>query len=407
MKKQAVNSFSKGLITDLNPLSAPADILIEARNIDYLTTEGDQIILQKRIGNDPEVWIDGDTKTVVTLSPGFKPLAVKELNNIAYILGYNEKDNLGEIGTFPSPDYNKFKLHAVIGGTIPFDAEVEITSSFDDGLEDESLFSISPDYWKDEYIPIDGSVSDKTYTIVVTNKGEGNDTFEITYDTDIFYVGTTSITIGPGETDTFKLELRANELGLTRKTSAQIFSISNPDDFEEAVWDYITIYAQGAKYVLDEYRSIAEESGVNISFETAVHIDNKPYIRMHIVGTPGNFPYDITLYSLGTDGRIYYNFALRYYPVDGSVETYPKSGGGTTLKVHQSRIVDVILDYVDDHAVGIIYGILRPSSGYGSGMSFKGDVDYDFYHNDPPTTLYLFRGVDNKNLWWWGDILVT
>ena len=108
MKKQTLNVFTGGLNTDLNPLKTPPNILTESRNIDFITTEGDQLILQKRMGNDPALWDDEGTSTVVKLTPGFIPLAVKELNNIAYIIGYNKETGEGEIGTFPSPDYGEF-----------------------------------------------------------------------------------------------------------------------------------------------------------------------------------------------------------------------------------------------------------------------------------------------------------
>ena len=105
MRKQTLNQFEKGLVSDLNPISTPATVLVEARNIDFVTVEGNQFIMQKRSGNDPEVF----EEVTVTLADGFKPVAVKELNNIAYIISYNESTNEGEIGTFPSPDWTRFE----------------------------------------------------------------------------------------------------------------------------------------------------------------------------------------------------------------------------------------------------------------------------------------------------------
>lgn len=151
MGKQASNTFVGGLNTDRHPLTAQNTELIDAINIDLLAIgEGYQLILQKREGNSellitPPAWISTTqyhinefvvrnsaiykavadnknadptssasweiqtgTKAPAGLPLGFIPLAVKELNNIAYILSVNPTTGEGELGTFPSPDYTKF-----------------------------------------------------------------------------------------------------------------------------------------------------------------------------------------------------------------------------------------------------------------------------------------------------------
>ena len=153
MDKQAENTFIGGLNTDRHPLTSQANELTNARNIDLIAIgEGYQLILQKREGNQelfflPSAWnalskyltneyvtelnttykslvdnnigIDPATHpnswqpqaTVLVpagLRPGFIPLAVKEFNEVAYIISVQPSSGVGEIGTFPSPDYTQF-----------------------------------------------------------------------------------------------------------------------------------------------------------------------------------------------------------------------------------------------------------------------------------------------------------
>lgn len=100
--KQILNTFEKGMNSDIAPLKAPQGTYRYARNIDIVTAgSGDQLIIQKRAGN---VTLYHDNN-IVGLASGYVPLAVKELNNVFYIISYNEKDNNCELGTFPSPEY--------------------------------------------------------------------------------------------------------------------------------------------------------------------------------------------------------------------------------------------------------------------------------------------------------------
>ena len=153
MDKQAENTFVGGLNTDRHPLTSQTNELTNARNIDLIAIgEGYQLILQKREGNQelfflPSAWnalskyltneyvtelnttykslvdnninIDPATHpgswqpqaTVLVpagLRPGFIPLAVKEFNEVAYIISVQPSSGVGEIGTFPSPDYTQF-----------------------------------------------------------------------------------------------------------------------------------------------------------------------------------------------------------------------------------------------------------------------------------------------------------
>ena len=153
MDKQSENTFIAGLNTDRHPLTSQSNELTNAKNIDLIAIgEGYQLILQKREGNIelfflPSVWnvlarymkdeyvteagitykslqdanlgnepaispaawqAQANVLVPAGLRPGFIPLAVKEFNEVAYIISANPSTLVGEIGTFPSPDYTQF-----------------------------------------------------------------------------------------------------------------------------------------------------------------------------------------------------------------------------------------------------------------------------------------------------------
>lgn len=105
MKKEAINSFSGGLISDLNELTTPPSVLTDALNATILTFNGNELVLQNDMGNtsliDPS---DIDKK--VQLSEGFIPIGIKEHGEIIYIISYNNISKEVEIGSFPSPNFS-------------------------------------------------------------------------------------------------------------------------------------------------------------------------------------------------------------------------------------------------------------------------------------------------------------
>ena len=108
MSKQiAKNTFTGGLQMDLHPLSSQNTVLTNALNASLVTIDGDEMILQNDMGNLKAVVNENDENPIyVTLSEGFIPLGINTLNGIAYIVSYNPNTLEGEIGTFPSPQYN-------------------------------------------------------------------------------------------------------------------------------------------------------------------------------------------------------------------------------------------------------------------------------------------------------------
>ena len=105
--KQATNQFTKGLITDYDPLNCPNDILTDNLNGTIITMNGSEMVLQNDMGNS-KVYYGKDSNgndIPVKLNKGFIPVGIKEYGGIIYIASYNPKTNESEIGSFPSPTY--------------------------------------------------------------------------------------------------------------------------------------------------------------------------------------------------------------------------------------------------------------------------------------------------------------
>lgn len=126
-KTNAINTFENGMNTDIHPIRIDNKTLRYARNIDFITAgTGNELILQKRDGNAPKISSIDDT-TPVTITSGYIPVAVAEMNNVLYIVSYNSAQNKGEIGTYPSPDYSG-DSNAMLDKYAPL-------NNYDDGTE--------------------------------------------------------------------------------------------------------------------------------------------------------------------------------------------------------------------------------------------------------------------------------
>ena len=97
-KKQATNTFGKGMMLDLHPLTVPADVLTDALNATIITMNGNEGILQNDMGN-------GRVESAF-LPPGYVPVGIKEYGGIIYVASYNPITNKSQIGSFPSPERN-------------------------------------------------------------------------------------------------------------------------------------------------------------------------------------------------------------------------------------------------------------------------------------------------------------
>ena len=99
MKKQeAVNTFTDGLILDLNPLQMPNNALTNCLNGTLLTFNGNENVLQNDMGNC--------RVETAMLPTGYIPLGSTSFGGIIYIVSYNPIDKKYQIGSFPSPERN-------------------------------------------------------------------------------------------------------------------------------------------------------------------------------------------------------------------------------------------------------------------------------------------------------------
>lgn len=105
MKNVIINSVNDGLSSDTSPESTQASVLTDAENVDILTTSDNSFILQKREGTTYLIKDNIEVK----LPDMYTPLAVNKLNGILYIISANAAGNT-EIGTYPSPDWDKINL---------------------------------------------------------------------------------------------------------------------------------------------------------------------------------------------------------------------------------------------------------------------------------------------------------
>ena len=96
--KQTTNTFSEGLIMDLNPVTTPNNVLTNALNATYITYNGNEYALQNDMGN-------GRVETAY-LPQGFIPLGTTSFGGIIYIVSYNPLIDRCQVGCFPSPERN-------------------------------------------------------------------------------------------------------------------------------------------------------------------------------------------------------------------------------------------------------------------------------------------------------------
>lgn len=95
MKKETTNTFNKGMVKDLHPLTTPNDVLTDALNATLITYNGNENVLQNDIGN---IKIQQ-----AFLKSGYVPVGMKEHGGIIYVAAYNPKTGKGQVGSFPSP----------------------------------------------------------------------------------------------------------------------------------------------------------------------------------------------------------------------------------------------------------------------------------------------------------------
>ena len=94
-KSEALNTFSEGIIMDLNPEVTPNTTMTNALNATLVTMNGNEDSLQNDMGN---VAVPN-----ACLPEGYVPVGTAELGGIIYIASYNPLTQKSQIGSFPSP----------------------------------------------------------------------------------------------------------------------------------------------------------------------------------------------------------------------------------------------------------------------------------------------------------------
>lgn len=97
-RSETVNTFNEGLISDLNPIVTPNNVVSNALNATLITMNGNENALQNDMGN-------GRVETAY-LPEGYIPLGTAQLGGIIYIVSYNPLIDKCQIGSFPSPERN-------------------------------------------------------------------------------------------------------------------------------------------------------------------------------------------------------------------------------------------------------------------------------------------------------------
>lgn len=115
--KKVSNTFNKGLIMDVSPLSTTGDSLSDCLNGTFCTMNGDELVLQNDMGN-------GRVQTAY-LPKGYIPIGTTQLGGIIYIASYNPFTNKCQIGSFPSPQRTSDKRDK-LEKEIPLDKDEDI-----------------------------------------------------------------------------------------------------------------------------------------------------------------------------------------------------------------------------------------------------------------------------------------
>lgn len=97
-RKSTANTFEKGLVMDLNPITTPNNVMTSALNATMLTFNGSEYVLQSDMGN-------GRVETAY-LPEGFIPVGIVEFGGIIYVASYNPLIGKSQLGSFPSPERN-------------------------------------------------------------------------------------------------------------------------------------------------------------------------------------------------------------------------------------------------------------------------------------------------------------
>ena len=129
---EATNSFTDGMVKDLNPINTPNTALTDCLNGTIITYDGNEYSLQNDKGNY--------ALTDCKLSENFLPMGVAEYGSILYIVSYNPLTKETEIGSFPSTR----ELQSIGEGDIEGKfAYSELNGSYTELVKNTRLFTFS------------------------------------------------------------------------------------------------------------------------------------------------------------------------------------------------------------------------------------------------------------------------
>lgn len=111
-KTETSNTWSEGLVMDLNPMNTPNTVMSDCINGTIITYNGNEFHLQNDQGNYK--------LKNCKLKPNYIPVGLKEHGDILYIVSCNPLNKTVEIGSYPSP--------LMISETSDKDAEDNVTS---------------------------------------------------------------------------------------------------------------------------------------------------------------------------------------------------------------------------------------------------------------------------------------
>lgn len=132
-RKETSNTFSQGVVNDLDPMNVPNTVLTDSLNGTIITYDGNEMSLQNDMGNYGLK--NGKLKE------GYIPVGMQEYGDILYVVSYNPIENKAEVGSLPSPNY--------IASPTSKQADSEEITSILDGLTGES------DYYYDDESDLD------------------------------------------------------------------------------------------------------------------------------------------------------------------------------------------------------------------------------------------------------------
>lgn len=140
--KSTTNVFSKGLTTDLHPLTVSKEQLTDALNATFITYNGNELVLQNDMGNTKIQ--DRVTGSIMGLKEGFIPMGMKEHGGVLYIASYNPSTKTSELGSIPSPlfDYTHEEYTSSILQVELFNVDSFTTNSNPVVLDSNHLFSV-------------------------------------------------------------------------------------------------------------------------------------------------------------------------------------------------------------------------------------------------------------------------